>query len=151
MTHLRVGDKAPDFRGIDQHGNAVSLGDYSGKKLVLYFYPKDNTLNCTIESCNLRDNYHHFKSKGYEILGVSLDNERSHQKFIQKYQLPFNLLADVDRTVSNDYGVYGEKKMFGFTFNGIRRTTFVISEHGIIERIIEDVKNRDHANQIMNN
>jgi thioredoxin-dependent peroxiredoxin len=149
MTHLKPKDKAPDFSGKDQNGKIVSLNDFKGKKLILYFYPKDNTPGCTTESCNLRDHYPDLQNRGYEVLGVSIDNEKSHQKFIKKYKLPFSLIADTDKKIVNDYGVWGEKKFMGRLFDGIRRTTFVIDENGIIEDIITDVKNKKHAGQIL--
>lgn len=151
MTHLTTGDKAPNFSAPDENGNIISLSDFKGKKLVLYFYPKDDTPGCTKESCNLRDNYKLMKKQGYEILGVSADNEKKHQKFIAKYELPFHLLADVDKKVINDYGVWGMKKFMGRTFDGIHRTTFVIDEKGIIEEVYTDVNTKAHAEQILNN
>jgi peroxiredoxin Q/BCP len=147
--NVKVGDDAPQFEGVDQDGNTVKLSDYQGKKLVLYFYPKDNTPGCTAESCNLRDNYSEFKDKGYEILGVSTDNEKSHQKFIEKYDLPFKLLADTDKKIHEAFGVWGEKKMYGKSYMGTLRTTFVIDENGKIDNIIEKVKTKDHTAQIL--
>lgn len=149
MTNLKAGDKAPNFSAPDENGNIISLADFSGKKLVLYFYPKDNTPGCTIESCNLRDNYDLMKKQGYEVLGVSADTEKKHQNFIKKYKLPFHLLADTDKKVLNDYGVWGPKKFMGREFDGIHRTTFVIDESGIIEEVITKVKTKAHAEQIM--
>jgi peroxiredoxin Q/BCP len=149
ITKLKEGDKAPDFKGKDQNGNMVSLNDFKGKKLVLYFYPKDDTPGCTAEACNLRDNYGDLKKKGYAILGVSADDEQKHQKFIKKYDLPFPLLADVDREVINAYDVWGQKKFMGKTYDGIIRTTFVIDEKGKIEKVITDVKTKDHTEQIL--
>ena len=149
MTHLKAGDKAPDFSGTDENGNIISLSDFSGKKLILYFYPKDNTPGCTAESCNLRDNYNLMKKQGYEILGVSADSEKKHQNFIAKYDLPFHLLADTDKKVLNAYGVWGPKKFMGRTFDGIHRTTFVIDEKGVIEEVITKVKTKAHAEQIL--
>jgi len=148
MSLLKVGDKAPDFKGIDQDGKSISLSQFNGKKLVLYFYPKDNTPGCTTEACNLRDNYSELKSKGYAIVGVSADSSSSHQKFISKYELPFPLIADVDKTIIKAYQVWGEKKMYGKSYDGIFRRTFVISEMGIIEKIIEKVKISEHSKQI---
>ena len=149
MTHLKIGDKAPEINGVDQDGNNISLGDYKGKKVILYFYPKDNTPGCTVESCNLRDNYDDLIGKGYDVIGVSADSEQSHQKFIKRFNLPFKLIADTDKKVLNDYGVWGEKKFMGKTYMGIHRNTFVISETGIIEDIIEKVKTKIHSQQIL--
>ncbi|MEM7549652.1 MAG: thioredoxin-dependent thiol peroxidase [Bacteroidota bacterium] len=146
---LQVGDAAPDFESKDQNGETVKLSDYSGKKVVLYFYPKDNTPGCTAEACNLRDNYSEFQSKGYEILGVSGDSEKSHQKFIEKYELPFKLLADIEKDIHQKYDAWGEKKMYGKTYMGTIRKTFVIDEDGKIENIIEKVKTKDHTAQIL--
>ena len=149
MTQLKEGDKAPVFSGINQDGEKVTLADYQGKKLVLFFYPKDNTPTCTVEVCNLRDNYELLQERGFELLGVSADSERKHQNFINKYNLPFPLLSDKDHTVLNQYGVYGPKKMFGRLLNGIYRTTFVIDEQGGIEKVITDVKAKSHTQQIL--
>lgn len=149
MTQLKEGDKAPYFEGKDQDGKVISLKDFAGSKLVLYFYPKDDTPGCTAESCNLRDNYSLLKKNGYKIVGVSADDEKSHQKFIKKFSLPFPLLADVDRKIINDYSVWGMKSMFGKKFEGIIRTTFVISEDGMIEKVITKVDNENHAEQIL--
>lgn len=148
MTHLKIGDKAPAFSAKDQNGNIIDLENFKGKKLVLYFYPKDNTPGCTAEACNLRDNYEMLRKKGYEILGVSPDSEKSHQKFIENKELPFDLISDSDHKVMQDYGVWGEKKMYGRTYMGVNRTTFVISEDGNIEDIIEKVDTKNHAKQI---
>src|SRR5690606_9804441 len=125
-TTLKPGDKAPAFSGIDQNGQKVSLKDYKGKKIILYFYPKDNTPGCTAQACNLRDNYELLQKKGFEIIGISIDNEKSHKKFEEKYNLPFTLIADVDKKIVNDYGVFGEKKFMGRQYMGTLRTTFVI-------------------------
>ena len=149
MTTLKEGDKAPDFKVINELGDEMTLADFSGKKLVLYFYPKDSTPGCTAESCNLRDNYADLKTKGFEVLGVSADNEASHQKFIKKHELPFHLLADTEKEVLNAYGVWGPKKFMGRTFDGIHRTTFVIDENGMIERIFTKVKTKEHTEQIL--
>ena len=146
---LEPGDKAPDFKVNDQDGNPVSLSDYKGKKVVLYFYPKDNTPGCTAEACNLRDNYSTFQKQGYEILGVSTDSEKSHQKFIEKQSLPFRLLADTDKEIHEKYGTWVEKSMYGRKYMGTARMTFVIDENGKIERVIEKVKTKDHAAQIL--
>lgn len=149
VTKLKAGDKAPDFKGIDQNGNIISLKDFRGKKLVLFFYPKDNTPGCTNEVCNLRDNYSALKKKGYAIVGVSADDEKKHKKFIDKFKLPFPLIADVDKKVINVYDVWGEKKFMGLTFDGIVRTTFVIDETGTIEKVITSVDTKNHTEQII--
>jgi thioredoxin-dependent peroxiredoxin len=149
MITLKAGDKAPDFASIDQDGNPVTLSDFKGKKLVVYFYPKDNTPGCTAESCNLRDNYDNLIKQGYEVLGVSTDNEKSHQKFIAKYDLPFSLLADTDKSVHNAFGTWDMKKFLGREYMGTLRSTFVIDENGMIEEVIEKVKTKDHTAQIL--
>lgn len=149
MTRLQIGDKAPDFRALNEHGNPVSLTDYKGKKVILYFYPKDMTPGCTAESCNLGENYALLKEKGFEIIGVSPDPANRHLKFIEKYNLPFTLLADEDRTVLEAYNVWGLKKFMGKEYDGVHRTTFVIDEKGIIEKIFLKVKTKDHTNQIL--
>lgn len=146
---LRVGDKAPYFEGKDQNGNVIRLSDFKGKKLVLYFYPKDDTPGCTAEACNLRDNYQTLLEKGYAVLGVSTDDETSHQKFIQKYQLPFPLIADTDKKLHELFGTWGEKKMYGKTYQGTHRITFIIDENGIIAEIIQKVDTKAHAQQIL--
>jgi peroxiredoxin Q/BCP len=148
MSKLKIGDPAPAFSAPDQDGNMVSLDQFSGKKLVLYFYPKDNTPGCTAEACDLRDNYERFMKEGYEILGVSADSQKSHQSFIKKYDLPFRLLSDVDKKVLEAYEAWGEKKMYGKTYMGVLRKTFVISEKGTIENIIEKVETKQHSKQI---
>ncbi len=148
MAELNVGDAAPAFTGEDQNGETVSLDQYRGKKLVLYFYPKDNTPGCTAEACNLRDNYEQFMEKGYEILGVSADSRKSHQNFISKYELPFRLLSDVDKKILKAYNAWGEKTRYGKTYEGILRKTYIISEDGIIEKIFDKVKTKDHTTQI---
>lgn len=148
MKKLNIGDKAPDFRGKDQNGNALSMEQFKGKKLVLYFYPKDNTPGCTSEACNIRDNYQEFLEKGYAVVGVSADSEKSHQNFISKYDLPFPLLSDPEKEVIKSYGAWGEKSMYGKKYEGILRMTFIISEEGFVEKIIEDVKTKDHSRQI---
>lgn len=148
MIQLKKGDLAPEIAGKDQHGKDFLLSALRGKKVVLYFYPKDDTPGCTAEACNLRDNYSELLAKGFEVVGVSPDTEKSHQKFITKYALPFTLLADPDKKILNDYGVWGEKKMYGKPYMGVLRTTFVINEEGIIESVMEKVDTKDHTNQI---
>ncbi len=150
MTPLKPGDKAPEFHATDQEGNSLSLSDFTGKKLVIYFYPKDNTPGCTAQACNLRDNYDLLLEKGYKILGVSADSEKSHQKFIDKYSLPFPLIADTEKDMLKAYGVWGPKKFMGREFLGIHRTTFVIDENGLIEEIITKVDTKNHTGQIIN-
>lgn len=149
MITLEKGDIAPDFESKDQNGNPIKLSDFKGKKVVLYFYPKDNTPGCTAESCNLRDNYATFQAKGYEILGVSSDDEKSHLKFIEKHELPFPLIADVDKSVHEKYGTWGEKSMYGRKYMGTLRATFVIDEEGKLEEVIKKVKTKDHTAQIL--
>ena len=149
MTHLKIGDKAPDFKGTIENGQQVSLADFSGKKLVVFFYPADNTPTCTKEACNLRDNYRDFQKGGYEVLGVSPDSERKHVNFINKFELPYHLIADTDKEMLKAYGVWGPKKFMGREFIGVHRVTFVIDEEGIIENIIEKVKAKEHARQIL--
>ena len=146
---LNIGDIAPDFSVNDQQGNPVKLSDFKGKKVVLYFYPKDNTPGCTAESCNLRDNYQALQKAGYEVLGVSKDDEKSHQKFIEKFDLPFTLLADTERDIHEKYGTWIEKSMYGRKYMGTARVTFLIDESGKIEEIIEKVKTKDHTSQIL--
>ena len=148
MSQLKEGMKAPLFEGIDQNGKLVKLTDQSWKKVILYFYPKDNTPGCTRESCNLRDNYDLLLKKGFAIIGVSADSEKSHKGFAEKYSLPFPLIADTSKKILNDYGVWGEKKLYGKTYMGVLRKTFVIDEKGIIEKIIEKVNTADHTEQI---
>ena len=147
--NLKVGDSAPDFSVNDQDGNPVKLSDFKGKKVVLYFYPKDNTPGCTAESCNLRDNYQVLQKAGYEVLGVSKDDEKSHQKFINKFELPFTLLADVEKDIHEKYGTWVEKSMYGRKYMGTARVTFLIDAEGKIEEIIEKVKTKDHTSQIL--
>ncbi len=148
MGKLNKGDKAPAFVAKDQDGNEISLQNFKGRKVVLYFYPKDNTPGCTAEACNLRDNYQEFMDNDYVVIGVSADSEKSHQIFIQKYDLPFPLIPDTDKEILKAYGAWGEKKMYGKTFLGVKRMTFIISEDGFIEKIIEKVKTKDHSRQI---
>lgn len=149
MTSLKVGDAAPNFEAKDQEGNTIKLSDYSGKKLVLFFYPKASTPGCSAEACNLSDNYQVFTNKGYDILGVSADSAKRQQNFINKYELKFQLLADEDKTVINAFGVWGPKKFMGKEYDGIHRTTFIIDEKGIIEEVIAKVKTKAHAQQIL--
>jgi peroxiredoxin Q/BCP len=146
---LQVGDQAPDFIGKDQAGNNVQLSDFSGKKLVLYFYPKDNTPGCTAQACNLRDNYQTLQQAGYEVIGVSTDNEQSHQKFIEKKQLPFRLIADTDRKIHEQYGTWIEKSFLGKKYWGTARITYIINQQGSIERIIDRVQTSNHTKQIL--
>jgi peroxiredoxin Q/BCP len=149
MKHLKIGDQAPDFSTTDQQGNAVALKDFSGQKLVIYFYPKDNTPGCTTQACNIRDNYSALTKAGISIVGVSADDETSHQKFITKFDLPFPLLADTDKKMINDYGVWGEKKFMGRVYDGIHRTTFLLNEDHTIAGIIDKPKTKEHAEEIM--
>ncbi|HQU57603.1 MAG TPA: thioredoxin-dependent thiol peroxidase [Saprospiraceae bacterium] len=149
MTQLKEGDKAPGFKGVDQHENTVSLSDFKGKKLILYFYPKDDTPGCTAEACNLRDNYAVLQSKGYALLGVSPDDPKKHQKFIDKYSLPFPLIADTEKEVLNAYGVWGPKQFMGKKYDGVHRTTFVIDEAGKIAKVFTKVDTKAHAEQIL--
>ena len=149
MNMLKVGDKVPDFSAKDQNGNTINLSDYKGKKLVVFFYPKANTPGCTAEACNLRDNYKELQAQGYELLGVSADSEKKQSNFKNKYEFPFPLLADEDHTVINTFGVWGPKKFMGREYDGIHRTTFVIDEEGKVENVIEKVKTKDHAAQIL--
>tara|TARA_B100000809_G_scaffold266900_1_gene332736 strand:- start:29392 stop:29850 length:459 start_codon:yes stop_codon:yes gene_type:complete len=149
MTTLKIGDKAPDFEALDNQGNTIKLSDYTGKKLVLFFYPKASTPGCTMEACNLRDNYNVFLSKGYAILGVSADAAKRQQNWINKHELPFPLLADEDKKVIEAFGVWGPKKFMGKEYDGIHRTTFVIDEKGIVEDVILKVKTKLHTDQIL--
>jgi peroxiredoxin Q/BCP len=148
MVQLKEGIKAPQFKGIDQNGNTITLDDFKGKKLILYFYPKDNTPGCTAEACNLRDNYNTLLKNGYAIVGVSPDTEKSHKGFAGKYSLPFPLIADTTKEILNDYGVWGEKQMYGKSYFGVIRTTFIIDEKGVIEKIITKVDTSGHTEQI---
>lgn len=145
---LKAGDKAPDFNAKDENGNLIRLDDFKGKKLVLYFYPKDDTPGCTAQACNLRDNLPALQAAGYQVLGVSTDDEKSHQKFIKKFNLNFPLLSDTDHKVVEAYGVWKEKSMYGKTYMGTVRTTFLIDANGSIERIIEKVNTAEHTAQI---
>ena len=149
MNTLKVGDKAPNFSGFDEAGNSISLSDYKGKKLVVFFYPKANTPTCTVEACNLRDNYGVLIEKGYEIIGVSADNQKKQSNFKNKFDFPYPLIADVDKDVINAFGVWGPKKFMGRTFDGIHRVTFVINETGVISQVIDKVKAKMHTEQIL--
>ncbi len=148
---MKIGDKAPEILGHDENGNEVRLSDYQGRKIVLYFYPKDMTSGCTAEACNLRDNIGDLEEGGYAIIGASIDDAKSHQKFIAKHELPFHLIADTDKTLVEQFGVWGEKSMYGRKYFGTFRTTFIINEEGIVERIIgpKQIKTKDHAKQIL--
>ena len=147
MTHLKEGDIAPDFAITNQSGDVIKLSDFSDKKLIIFFYPKDNTPGCTAESCNLKDNYSSLLNDGFEVIGVSADSEASHQKFINKFSLPFQLLADTEKEMIKAYGVWGEKKFMGKVYDGIHRTTFVIN-NGVVEKIFLKVKTKEHTKQI---
>lgn len=149
MSELKAGQKAPDFTANDQNGNTVSLSDFTGKKVVLYFYPKDDTPGCTAEACNFRDNYQGLTAQGIVVLGVSVDDEKSHQKFITKHSLPFTLLADTDKKIVEAYGVWGEKNMYGKKYMGIHRKTFLIDEKGIISHIIDKVDTANSTAQVL--
>jgi len=149
MPNLKIGEKAPDFTGRIQTGETITLQQLAGKKLILYFYPKDNTPGCTAEACDLRDNYNMWLQKGYQVIGISPDSEKSHQNFIEKHGLPFNLIADTDKTIMKAYGAWGEKKLYGKTYEGVLRKTFVISENGIIEAIFDKVDTKKHTQQIV--
>lgn len=150
---LAVGDRIPEVLGKDQAGKEIKASDYKGRKLVLYFYPKDNTSGCTAEACSLRDNYADLRKAGYEVLGVSVDDEKSHQKFITKHELPFNLIADTDKSLVEQFGVWGEKSMYGRKYMGTFRTTFLVNEEGVIEEIFlpKQIKTSEHASQILKN
>jgi peroxiredoxin Q/BCP len=150
MSKLQIGDKAPLINAIDQNGNNITLEQYQGKKVVLYFYPKDMTPGCTAQSCNLSDNYTALQKNGYDVLGVSCDSVKRHQKFIAKHNLPFNLISDEDHKVVNDYGVWQLKKFMGREYMGIVRTTFIIDENGLISDIISKVNTKEHTTQIIN-
>lgn len=148
-SRLKAGDKAPDFSVVNEQGEVMGLDDFKGKKLVLFFYPEDNTPTCTVEACNLRDHYAGLKKKGFEVIGISANHERSHLKFIEKHQLPFHLLADTEMKMIRDYDVWGKKTVFGKTYKGLVRTTFVVDEKGRIAKVIRDVQAKDHARQIL--
>lgn len=149
MSELKEGQKAPDFTSKDQNGNDVSLGQFAGKKVVLYFYPKDDTPGCTAEACDFRDNYQGLTAKGIVVLGVSVDDEKSHQKFVTKHSLPFTLVADTDKKIVEAYGVWGEKNMYGKKYMGTNRTTFIIDEKGIIQHIITKVDTKNSTAQVL--
>lgn len=148
---MEVGTKAPDFLGLDENGNEIHVSDFKGKKLVLYFYPKDSTSGCTQEACNLRDNYERFLAKGYAVVGVSVQDAKSHLKFKAKNNLPFPLIADTDMKLNEAFGVWGEKSMYGRKYMGTFRTTFIINEEGVVEKIFgpKQIKVKDHSNQIL--
>ncbi len=149
MTHLKEGDKAPDINAIDSNGNTINLSELKGKKVILYFYPKDNTPGCTAEACNLKENYEKLLENGFKIIGVSADNEKSHQSFTEKYDLPFSLIPDTEKKIILDYGVWGNKKFMGRSYDGIHRITFVISEKGTIQKIFTKVDTKNHTHQIL--
>lgn len=148
---MNIGDKAPEVLGINEKGEEIRLSQYAGKKIVLYFYPKDSTPGCTAQACNLRDNYNELRNAGYEVIGVSVDSAKSHQRFIEKNELPFTLISDTEKKLVEEFGVWGEKSMCGRKYMGTFRTTFIINEEGIIERIIgpKEVKTKEHAAQIL--
>ncbi|HPJ61404.1 thioredoxin-dependent thiol peroxidase [Lentimicrobium sp.] len=149
MSKFKPGDQAPAFSGKDHSGNVVSLESFRGSKVVLYFYPKDDTPGCTAEACSLRDNYEALLARGYKVVGVSPDSEKSHQKFIDKYELPFPLISDTEKKILQDYGVWGRKKFMGREYDGVIRTTFIIDEKGVIEEVIEKVDTKNHAAQVL--
>jgi peroxiredoxin Q/BCP len=149
MSKFVAGDKAPVFEGVNQKGKKISLNDFKGKKLILYFYPKDDTPGCTAESCNLNENYEMWLKKGYEVVGVSPDNEKSHLKFIDKYGLKFNLIADTKNEILEAYGAWGEKSLYGKKYMGVLRTTYIIDENGVIKEVFEKVDTRNHTSQII--
>lgn len=149
MTTLKVNDKAPNFAGLDQQGKTIQTADFAGKKYAVYFYPKDNTPGCTVQACNLRDNYDALVAAGISIIGVSMDSEVSHQKFISKFELPFPLIADTDKKVIEAFQVWGPKKFMGKEYDGIHRTTFVMDENNVIQGIISKPKTKDHASEIL--
>ncbi len=149
MGNLGKGAKAPSFEGINQDGRIIRLEDFKGKKVILYFYPKDDTPGCTAEACNLRDNYHEWIDRGFEVIGISPDTEKSHKKFKEKYNLPFSLLADPDKRILKAYGAWGTKQMYGKSYEGVLRTTYVINEEGIIEEVFTRVDTKNHTSQIL--
>tara|TARA_B100000131_G_scaffold24355_1_gene23397 strand:- start:923 stop:1378 length:456 start_codon:yes stop_codon:yes gene_type:complete len=150
MTHLKIGDDAPEINSIDENGEKITLSQFKGKKVILYFYPKDMTPGCTAQACNLTENYQELQSQGYEVLGVSCDSVAKHQKFIEKYNLSFSLISDEQKKVVQDYGVWGMKKFMGREYMGINRTTFLIDEKGVINDIITKVDTKQHTSQILN-
>jgi peroxiredoxin Q/BCP len=150
LIELKIGDKAPDFKGVDENGNTISLKDYKGHKVILYFYPKDMTPGCTAQACDLTENYYILLKHNYKILGVSADSKERHLKFKKKYNIPYPLISDEDHTLLNSYGVWGAKKFMGRVYDGIHRKTFLIDEDGFIERIIDKVKTKEHSKQILN-
>ena len=149
---MNIGDKAPEILGRDENGNEIRLSDFQGKKLVLYFYPKDNTSGCSAEACSLRDNYGELRKQGYAVVGVSVQDEKSHKKFIEKYNLPFPLIADTENQLVEAFGVWGEKSMYGRKYMGTFRTTFIINEEGVVEKIFlpKEIKTKTHGEQILN-
>ncbi|MDY0201778.1 MAG: thioredoxin-dependent thiol peroxidase [Tenuifilaceae bacterium] len=149
MTFLKPGDNAPIFKGLDENGSTIELHSFSGKKVVLYFYPKDSTPGCTAQACDLRDNYNMLLAKGYVVIGVSADSQKSHQKFKEKHNLPFPLISDTEKEIIKAYGVWGPKQFMGKTYDGIHRTTFIINEEGLIEEVISKVKTKEHTDQII--
>lgn len=148
---MNIGDKAPDILGVNENGEEIRLSQFAGKKVILYFYPKDNTPGCTAEACSLRDNYSELKAKGYEVIGVSVDSEASHRKFIEKHSLPFQLIADTEKKLVSEMGVWGEKSMYGRKYMGTFRTTFIIDENGVIEKVFlpKEIKTKTHGEQIL--
>lgn len=151
MMHLKVGEKAPSWSGINQVGENISSEDFKGRKLAIYFYPQDNTPTCTVQACNLRDNWKELQEKGIQVIGVSADSQKSHQKFIDKFDLPFPLIADEDKKMLHLFGVWGEKKFMGKVYDGIHRTTFLIDEEGVLRGIIEKPKSKIHTSEILDN
>ncbi len=149
MAKLNVGDQAPDFKGVDQDGNDLTLNSFNGKNLIIYFYPKDDTPGCTAEACDLRDNYDMWLAKGYAVVGISPDSTDSHKKFITKYSLPFPLIADPEKEIIKSYGAWGLKKMYGREYEGLLRMTFVVNDKGVITQIFEKVKTKEHTQQIL--
>lgn len=148
MKILKTGDSAPDFNGTDQQGNTISLNQFKGKKVIVYFYPKDNTPGCTAEACNLRDNFNDWLTKGFILIGISPDSIASHKKFAEKYELPFSLISDENKEILKNYNAWGEKKMYGKSYEGVLRKTFILNEDHKIEKIIEKVDTKDHTNQL---
>lgn len=149
MAYIEEGNKAPEFIGKNQNGEEITLSQFKGKNVILFFYPKDNTPGCTAEACNLGENYSELTAKGFEVIGVSPDTETSHQKFIAKFNLPYNLIADTDKNILKDYGAWGLKKMYGKEYEGVLRTTYIIDNEGIVKKVFKKVKTKDHTNQIL--